>query len=295
MKRFKLGIITDEVSQDIVEVIEFARLHGLEAIEIRSVYNKGVHQLSNAEIDEIGHLAEQNGLIVSGIAGPLFKCDLDNPDEIVEHLKMAERLIEVAVRLQTQIIRGFSFWAKGTFRDALPEITNQLGKLAPLLESAGVILALEFDPSVYATNAGKTSAILNTLKSPNIRALYDPGNDLWDPDGEIPYPDGYELINEHICHVHLKDALRSSDGVKAVAIGTGEVDYRGIFARLDQDGYDGFLIIETHYRMKTQLTEEQLKRPAGNVFSEGGREASAHCMEHLSRLLHEMGLDEIGN
>ncbi|SEC77309.1 hypothetical protein SAMN05443246_5323 [Paenibacillus sp. GP183] len=43
----------------------------------------------------------------------------------------------------------------------MPEITNQLGKLAPLLESAGVILVLEFDPSVYATNTGKTSAILN--------------------------------------------------------------------------------------------------------------------------------------
>ncbi|MFH5181857.1 hypothetical protein ACHHV8_04040 [Paenibacillus sp. TAB 01] len=44
--------------------------------------------------------------------------------------------------------------------------------------------------------------------------------------------------------------------------------------------------------MKSQLTEEQLKRPAGNDFSEGGQEASAHCTEHLLQLLRELGMEE---
>lgn len=288
-KRFRLGIITDEVSQNIDEAIEFARYYGLEAIELRSVNDKSIHILSDDEIDEIHERVIANGLRVSGVAGPLFKCHLGNPEEVAAHLKMAERLIEIAARLNAGIVRGFSFWAERPFAEALPDIAAQLKKLVPLLDSKGVTLALEFDPSVYASNAVKTAEILNILNCSSIQALYDPGNDLWDPDGEIPYPDGYEAISNQICHVHLKDARQTTEGVEAVAIGKGQVDYRRIFSRLDRDGYEGYLVVETHYRMKSKLSEEQLKRPAGNAFSEGGREASEHCIEHLYGLLSDLG------
>jgi sugar phosphate isomerase/epimerase len=292
MRKFRLGILTDEVSQDIGEAMEFAVQYGLDAIEIRSVNGKAAHLLTDEEINEIGRLAERHGLVVSGIAGPLFKCHMDDPLEVAEHLAMAERLVEVALRLHSRVIRGFTFWAGSPFEQALPEIAAQLKKLIPLLEEAGVTLALEYDPSTQASNARKTAAVLNLLQTPHVQALYDPGNNLWDPDGEIPYPDGYEEIKAHLCHVHLKDARRTPEGVEAVAIGTGEVDYRSLLTRLDQDNYNGYLIVETHYRMNAQLTEEQLKRPAGFAFSEGGREASAHCTEHLLRLLHELGFEE---
>jgi len=293
-RRFRLGIITDEVSQRMDEAVSFAGRYGLDAIELRSVNGKGIHQLSDEEIDAIGRLALEHGLAVSGIAGPLFKCELNAPEQIEEHLAMAERLADIAVKLGAPLLRGFTFWASPElpFADAVPAIAEHLRKLIPLLERSGIVLALEYDPSTYASNAAKTAAVLEAVDSPWIQALYDPGNNIWDPDGEVPYPAGYEAIRERLCHVHLKDAVRTPDGIEAVAVGTGEVDYRGLLRRLDREGYNGFLIIETHYRMKSQLTEEQLKRPAGNAFSEGGLEASAHCTEHLLHLLRELGMEE---
>ncbi|MCY9697093.1 apurinic/apyrimidinic endonuclease family protein [Paenibacillus alginolyticus] len=94
-----------------------------------------------------------------------------------------------------------------------------------------------------------------------MKALYDPGNDMWDPDA----------------------------GIEAVAIGSGRVDYRGLFQRLLDNGYDDYLVVETHYRLHTALTEEQLKRPMGASFSDGGKEASEQCVRSLKDLLRELG------
>jgi sugar phosphate isomerase/epimerase len=37
-----------------------------------------------------------------------------------------------------------------------------------------------------------------------------------------------EKLGEHIAVIHLKDFVREGDGLRAVAAGTGEMDYRSI-------------------------------------------------------------------
>jgi len=279
MRNFRLGIITDEVSQNIEEAIELARAFSLDALELRSVNDKAVHLLSDGEIEAIKAKIDAAGLTVCGLSAPIFKCHLDRPEEIEEHFRIARRCIEVAGKLGARIVRGFSFWAKQPFAEAEDRVAEQLRRMAQLFGDAGLTFALEFDPSVYASNARKVRRLIDAVNSPHMLALYDPGNDLWDPDGEIPFPDGYEHLKGKIAHIHLKDAIRKGDEVEGVAIGTGEVDYRGLLERLLQDGYDGFLVVETHYRLASKLTEEQLKRPSGNTFSLGGKEASEQCLK----------------
>ncbi|CAG7619017.1 sugar phosphate isomerase/epimerase family protein [Paenibacillus allorhizosphaerae] len=281
MRAFKLGIITDEVSQDLDEVIAFAKAYRLDTIEIRSIFDKPAHTLSDAEIEQIRQRTDAEGMNVCALSAPIFKCDLDNAEELAQQFAIAQRCIEVAKKLGAGMIRGFSFWAKKPFEEAEPAIVEQLRKMARLMEANGLLLMLEFDPSVYASNAQKTRRLIDQVNEPNLRALYDPGNDLWDPKQEKPFPDGYEYLKGTIAHIHLKDAVRTAEGPEGVAIGRGEVDYEGLFQRLRDDGYDGYLIVETHYRLTSKLTEEQLKRPSGSSFSIGGKEASEECMESL--------------
>lgn len=279
LKKFKLGIITDEVSQDLDEVIELAKRYGLETLELRSVNDRGIHLHSDEEIEQIALKVKSAGLTVCALSAPIFKCDLDQPSEIEQHFAIASRSIDIARRLGAKFVRGFSFWAKEPFEQALPLVVEQLRKMAKLFEEAGLTFVLEFDPSVYASNGRKVRALLDQINSPNVQALFDPGNDLWDPDGEVPYPDGYEHLKGKIAHIHLKDAIRKGDEIEGVAIGNGEVDYASLFKRLVDDQYDGYLIVETHYRLKSKLTEEQLKRPSGNSFSLGGKEATEECLD----------------
>jgi L-ribulose-5-phosphate 3-epimerase len=285
MRAFQLGVITDEISQNLDEVINLAKKYALDTLEFRSVDDRAFHSLSDEQIEQIHLKVIANGLSICALSTPIFKCELDQPEELAEHFRIAERAIAIAQKVNAKIIRGFSFWAKQPFEQAVPQIVEQLQKLIPLLEQSGITFALEFDPSVYASNARKVRMLLDEVNSPHILALYDPGNDLWDPDGETPYPDGYNYLKDKICHIHLKDATRTAEGVVGVAIGEGEVDYKGLFQRLVDDQYQGYLVVETHYRLKSKLTEEQLKRPAGNSFSLGGMEATEQCLESLLRIL----------
>lgn len=286
MRKFKLGIITDEVSQDLDEVMAFAEKYQLDTLEIRSIFDKPVHMLSDEELSRIHERAQSAGISIIALSAPIFKCDLDNAEELSQQYIIAERCAAVAKKLGAKMIRGFSFWAKGSFDEQLPAIAEELRKVARIFEADNLTFMLEFDPSVYASNASKSRRLIDLVDAPNVRALYDPGNDLWDPEHEVPYPDGYEYLRGTIAHIHLKDAVTTENGPVGVAIGKGEVDYEALFQRLVDDGYDGYLIVETHYRLTSLLTEEQLKRPSGNSFSIGGKEASEECMDALLAMKH---------
>ena len=76
---------------------------------------------------------------------------------------------------------------------------------------------------------------------------------VWDPancyvSGEIPFPDGYrKLPISRIVHVHAKDC--HVDGLKPIwgPIGEGGIDWKGQIAALVQDGYKGWISLETHW------------------------------------------------
>ncbi|MCY9697092.1 hypothetical protein [Paenibacillus alginolyticus] len=77
MSRFRLGILTDEVSQDLREAIAFAQQFGLQALELRSVDNRLLHQMEEEAIEGIRLMVDQSGLSICGLSAPIFKCELD--------------------------------------------------------------------------------------------------------------------------------------------------------------------------------------------------------------------------
>lgn len=286
MRKFKLGVITDEVSQDLNVVLAFAQKYQLDTLEIRSIMDKPVHQLSDEQLIAIREQTVAAGLHICALSSPIFKCDLDNEEELREHYQIIEQCARTAKLLGASMIRGFSFWAKGSFEDHKHMIAMHIREAARKLQAEGLTFVLEFDPSVYATNSRTVAELIQLVNADNVRALYDPGNAIWDPEQEVPYPDGFYYVRDKIAHIHLKDAVRHADGPIGVAIGKGEVDYKGLFQQLADDGYDGYLILETHYRLTSLLTEEQLKRPSGQGFSAGGLEASEECIEALLAMEH---------
>src|SRR6266853_3382396 len=94
-----LSILTDEVSQDLGEVIRFAQEFRLEGIELRSLKGKAFKDLSLEEVREVRRRCDEAGLRVSGVATPVFKCQLDEPAEVAEHLEIFKRSVEAAQAL----------------------------------------------------------------------------------------------------------------------------------------------------------------------------------------------------
>lgn len=128
---------------------------------------------------------------------------------------------------------------------------------------------------------------IDAIALPQVQAIFDPGNCLYDPLGEVPFPDGYLAIRPYFAHVHIKDAVRSNDGAECVKVGTGQVNFAALLPQLAADGYDGWLSMETHYRTGGQLSEDSLRLPGGADFSVGGAGATAESVLALKEILQK--------
>ena len=147
-------------------------------------------------------------------------------------------------------------------------------------------MLLESEPSVNSVNIALLVDFLKKVNRKSVQAVYDPGNEVADVNAPWPYPTGYELLKPHLRHVHVKDLKRGTE-MTPVPLGDGDVDFHGIFAALKRDNYDGWVSLETHYRIK-RMSDEDLVRPQGSSFSEGGYEASRLYLDRLRDVYHWM-------
>ena len=285
----KLAVINDEVSQDLKKVMELAKEFGLNGVEIRSVWNKAPHELDKSDITLIKQLLADYEMEVCSIASPFLKCDYDET-QFREHMEILRKCVDLAGELGAPIIRIFTFWLKPPF-PSWDEIAEKILHAVKLVEGTNLILGVENEPSTMATNAKKVVEVLTRVNHPQVKAVWDPGNDVFDPDREIPYPDGYRAIKPWIVHIHIKDGKWHDDEkrFKPTPIGEGEVDYLGQFRELAQDGYKGYLSLETQWRPTTQLPEDIVQMPKGEQFSYMGDVATRECLTRLIALLKQAG------
>ena len=285
MAELKLSMITDEMTQDLGEAIAFAREHGMQGVELRSVEDTTIGNIPNEKLAEYKKMLDEAGLKVVSLASPLCKCVLTEECIPVEMARL-DRLLEACEILNAPSIRAFAFVTDGE----KPSVDVLADTLRPFAEKAwekGVKLCFEADPSVNTTNHGQLAALLEAIDHPAAGAIFDPGNDIWDCEHEVPYPDGFNAIKEKVFHIHVKDAVQTPEHIDAVCPGTGEVDYVGLMKAVKEMGYDGFFSMEPHYRVAAQLSEEQLQRPGGDAFSVGGYAAMVESTEAFIKLYTE--------
>ncbi|GIX05706.1 MAG: hypothetical protein KatS3mg115_0109 [Candidatus Poribacteria bacterium] len=287
---FKLAVISDEVSQDFKTVVQVAKDYRLAAIEIRSVFNKPPQALDDRDVEAIKRELDDTGIVICGIATPFYKCDIDNPQERQEHLQILRNCAALAQKLGTNLLRCFAFWNTGRTEERWNEILDAFEEPLKIAEGEGMILGMENEHSTSLATAALTRRFVEEIDRPYVRAIWDPANELYAEGGVTPYPDGYELLKDVMVHGHIKDADRNASGeLESVPVGEGLIDWKGQFRRYLEDGYTGYLSLETHWRPKVRLSEELLNRPGGAAFSEAGEEATRYCLENIRRMLDELG------
>lgn len=255
----RLGVLTDEVSPNLIEALDWAKEAGLAHVEIRTVDRINVMDLPDDKLKWIRGETEKRALFISAIASPLFKCSL-NPlrpvikgdtfgqteEDLKAHFLKLDRVIRIAEILGTNHIRIFSFWREIHPEVCFDEIVEHLRKAADIAGANGVVLLLENEPSCNGGFASEVASIVSKVNSPALRVLWDPGNEEYG--GKNAFPEGFTHVRKVIAHVHLKDAFIDGDGVsRCVPLGKGNVQFRPFFHALREEGYDGLFTIETHY------------------------------------------------
>lgn len=241
---FRKAIISDEISDDFEEAARQAARFGLEALEIRNVWGKAPHELSDGNIAKINEIAKKYNLKICAISSSVYKADIDSQSEIEEHYERLRKSAALAVATGARYVRGFTFWRKYELADVLQKIVSELKKASEIISEYGRILVIENEPATPVATAEDFKVLFDKIDFPNVKINWDPGNQLYFDGGKtIPYPNGYELIKENIEHVHLKDSFLEN----CVKLGEGLLDIKGQLTALLRDGYDGFVTLEPHF------------------------------------------------
>jgi len=278
---YRRSVISDEISQDLDRAIRLAVEFGLEGLDVRTVWEKGVHQLDDDELDRLRRAAEYAGLQVPSIAPPFLKC---RPDELPEHRRVLERSLHAAERLGARVVRGFTFW-RGTA--SWEQIVAAYRQVAPTVERAGLVVGIENEPSCVLGTTDQLPRLLREVGSPSIRALWDPANAAHE--GERAYPDGFERVIGDTVHVHVKDGRRVDGAWEHTVVGQGEVGLVEVSRALARRGFDGWVALETHYRPRP--TGADLTRPGGSSLSELGEEGTRACLVGWQQVLAAAAAD----
>ena len=287
---YRTAVITDEISQDLEAAARMAASFGLQALEIRSVWGRNPFDMDLEDKKRIKRIADAYGLKICAIAAPLFKCDLLDEAAFKDHVTGAARCMEAAQIWDAKLIRGFTFWNREKGEEDFEAIADRYQPILRMAQENGVTIALESEPSVTTSNINLLARFLEQVDHPCLGALYDPGNEIADPNAPAPYPTGYERLKSYIRHIHIKDMRHTKEGGLVPAmLGEGDVDFQGLFQRLKVDGYSGYVSVETHYRIRNaQLDDALLVRPQGSAFSEGGQEATHAYFSVLRDTYHWM-------
>jgi sugar phosphate isomerase/epimerase len=260
---FKLGIITDEISEDLGVALGFLTSYSLGFCELRQLWGKNVMNLTEGELGRAKQLISRQRLEVSDIASPIFKYNL--PDMPAREEKrdtfradftdqdsdsLLQKSFELARFFGTTRVRIFSFWRAANPEKAYPQVRERLAQAASLAAKSGIVLVLENENECNIGTGKELGRALRDVNSPALRGNWDPGNAAML--GETPYPEGYKQVQGLFAHMHIKDVRRDPTEGKLVwaPVGGGFVDWRGQLKALEQDGYDGTMSLETHYRRK---------------------------------------------
>lgn len=279
---FLLSIISDEISQDPAVAIALAKEYGLDALELRSVWDVPVELLTPEKTAQLKTMLADAGLQVSGIASSFLKEDWG-----VDDRAKFDRLVACCHAFGCKHLRGFSFWRSDDYSDE--KFAAYLAPYDALLGQEGLTLMLENDPSVNLSTGLDLARFFQAHDFKNIGVLWDPGNDIYTcGDAVKPYPQEYTALRGAVRHVHIKDAIHNGTEGVGVAPGDGWLDLEGQLLALAEDGYCGFVALEPHFRLTGEIDEELLKRPGGAAFSEGGYEPSKLAIERLLGLLNRL-------
>lgn len=285
-----LSFITDEATQSFDTAVAFAKDHGLAGLELRSAEDTPIDRIPLRTLYRWRATLDGEGLAVPCVSGSFYKCAADDADARAAEMEKLARLCDAADALGCGLIRGFAFFRPESGPIPPERLAPYFDEPAALLRKRGKRLLLEADPSVNTSNHKALAALLALLDPTLFGAVYDPGNDLFDPLREQPYPAGYQAVRPHLAHVHVKDAVYGLAGDPVcVAPGQGLVGWPELLRRLIADGYEGWLSLETHYRKNVLLSEELMRLPQGSAFTQGGMEATAESAQALCALLAAAG------
>ena len=264
--KFKIGVISDEVSEDFDHACYvISKQFGLHWVELREVWGKNLQTVSDDEIARAQKILVKYELQVTDISSPLYKVDwpeaphsqygskedLHGADETKfnQQQEVLERSISLAKQFKTNKVRCFDFWRIDGVEPYRKAINAKLQEAAEFAAKQDVLLVLENEFECNTATGREAAATLAGIPSRNLALNWDPGNAVMR--GELDaYPGGWDALpKDRIHHCHVKNAVKDATGkIVWSPVDIGYIDWVAQFKALKGIGYANAVNLETHWR-----------------------------------------------
>ena len=243
MQRFRLGSVTDVFSPDVAAAAAGMRELGLRGAELRTINGRNILEVGKEELDCAIAALRECELEIVAIATPLLKCSLD---DWKTQSKQAERAFDIAALAGARIVRVFSGARVAEPETVFERVVDMLQDLADKAARQELVIGLENDRACNISTAQEMAGVLAAIDHSNLQVVWDPASAYIS--GEKPFPSGYHMLDTtRIALVHAKDC--TLEGHKPVwePLGDGDIDWQGQIDALAEDGYGGFIHLETYW------------------------------------------------
>jgi sugar phosphate isomerase/epimerase len=245
----RISAITDEIGLTQADALAFAKQHGLQWVELRTVpeSKKEFAFLTEPELRRYAAELAANKLKVSLLKTSLLKFpwpQLSPEDKNLEANQQRwdrrkedlARAISAAQILGADKIRIFTGARVADPSTAYPAIAQAIEELIPVADNGRIRLLLENEPSQNIGTCAELRAILELLPSKTLGFNWDPQNAL--TLHEAPWPGGYALLPKaRMLNAQIKAEGLSDDRV--------QINWRAVMEAMQKDGYAGEISLAT--------------------------------------------------
>jgi sugar phosphate isomerase/epimerase len=269
---FKISCFADEISADLNGQTEFLIENGIKYVELRSVWDKNVLDLSDEELHTVKRRLSGHGIGVSSIGSPIGKVDI--ADDFGKHFDRFRRAVQIALEMEAKYIRIFSFYIGKNELDLYEKtVIDRLQAMLEIAKGHGLVLLHENEAGIYGETGARCQRLFESINDASFRAVFDPANFVIA--GEDVWNGCFQRLEKFVEYVHVKDAVYASKEVAVAGKGDGRI--KDILDRLRDKPM--FLSLEPHLVF------------AGQYKGFSGPELFLGALNALKAILDELGAE----
>ncbi|MCK4422507.1 MAG: sugar phosphate isomerase/epimerase [Candidatus Omnitrophica bacterium] len=272
----------DEAGTGIDVQIKATKELGWENIESRNIDGTNITNISDKEFDEVFEKLQAAGVKINCFGSEVANWGKDpvKEDDFQKSIEDLKRGLPRMHKLGCKMIRGMSF---AIVKELIPysvelekTIFKKVNYLVKMCEDAGILYLHENCMNYGGMSYEHTLKLIDNVKSPNFKLVFDTGNPVFSYDrrGKTPYrkQDSFEFysqVKEHIHYVHIKDGvyIEETDNIfpksNFTFAGEGDGQVEKIIKDLLSKGYDNGFSMEPHlsvvFHDKSQESEDDIK------------------------------------
>ena len=227
----RLSCFADEIAPGLADQIRVLRELGLRFLEIRTVDDVNVMELSPETLNTVRRTCDGNGLTITCVSSPIGKERADLPMD--RTVVQVEHAADIADIFGCQYIRVFSFFRRELPGEAAYRMSmEKLRAMAAAAEARGKVLVMESGADTVGARSADMLRLLQEIDSPALKCAFDPA--AFFAAGDEPFEESLPTLEEHIAYVHIKD-IRGGHP-RRVPAGEGDARIREIVSALkDRD------------------------------------------------------------